>query len=171
VSEEERRRRENPVLMVLTHTELKGWHKTAIRTSVGEYGIGVVFVPLYEEEEATWVPLYEVEDEDEDLPVLKPFDPRTMTGFPVVLTGEGRGSEEELKVKIDIHGEVEDEDEDLPVLKPFDPRTMTGFPVVLTGEGRGSEEELKVKIDIHGDVETKTRAIIEGVRDVVGLKA
>jgi hypothetical protein len=130
VSEEERRRRENPVLMVMTHPELEPWHKIAIRTSVEEYGIGVIFVPLYEEE-VMWVPLYEADDEDEDLSVLKPLDPTTMAGFPIALTGNGK----------------------------------------TDGGGGGLEEEIKVRIDVTGDVEGKTRAVIEGVRDVLGLNA
>lgn len=70
ISESERMRRENPALMVLTHPELEPWHKGAIRKAVGEYGIGVVFVPLYREEE-----------ECEEMPVLQPLDPTRFAGF------------------------------------------------------------------------------------------
>ncbi|TVY62857.1 hypothetical protein LSUE1_G010372, partial [Lachnellula suecica] len=64
-------------LMVLTHPELAPWHKTSIREAVGEYGIGVIFVPLFRENTAP-------DDEDaneEELPVLRPLDPSTMSGF------------------------------------------------------------------------------------------
>ncbi|KAH8881932.1 hypothetical protein GQ53DRAFT_753946 [Thozetella sp. PMI_491] len=78
LSERERLRRANPALMVLTHPELEPWHKLAIRNAVGEYGIGIIFVPLYEEQATD-----EVGGEDqEDLPVLRPLDPKTMTEFP-----------------------------------------------------------------------------------------
>lgn len=66
MSEKERRRRENPALFVTTHPILEPWHKLAIRNAVGDYGIGVIFVPL---------------EGDGELPVLKPLDPRTMTSF------------------------------------------------------------------------------------------
>ena len=56
----------NPALMVLTHPELERWHKVCIKKAVGEYGVGVLFVPLYD---------------DDDFPRLRPLDPRTMTGF------------------------------------------------------------------------------------------
>lgn len=66
LSADEKLRRANPALMVVTHPVLEQWHKDSIRHVVGEYGIGVIFVPL---------------DEDDELPVLKPLDPRTMTSF------------------------------------------------------------------------------------------
>ncbi|KAK6843795.1 hypothetical protein PG987_004655 [Apiospora arundinis] len=75
-----RERRANPALMVLTHPQLEGWHRTAIRESVGEYGVGVVFVPLYRNSSSS-TNEDEEEEEEEDLPVLKPLDPRTMTSF------------------------------------------------------------------------------------------
>ena len=105
LSEEERLRRANPALMVLTHPELETWHKLAIRTAVGDYGIGVIFVPLYAEDED--------EDEEEDLPILQPLDPRTMTSFPVSFgsiakktTGWGN-LDEEMKLHISVNADVE----------------------------------------------------------------
>ena len=56
----------NPALMVLTHPELERWHKVCIKKAVGEYGVGVLFVPLHD---------------DDDFPRLRPLDPRTMTSF------------------------------------------------------------------------------------------
>ncbi len=75
LSEKQRLRRTNPALMVLTHPELESWHKRCIKSAVGEYGIGVVFVPLYDE------PEHEGESA-EHMPVIRPLDPRTMTTFP-----------------------------------------------------------------------------------------
>ncbi|KAK5112842.1 hypothetical protein LTR85_011069 [Meristemomyces frigidus] len=65
-SEHERLRIANPTLLVLTHPVLESWHRDCIRKAVGDYDICVIFVPL---------------DEGEELPVLKPLDPRTMTSF------------------------------------------------------------------------------------------
>ncbi|KAK3395109.1 hypothetical protein B0H63DRAFT_499278 [Podospora didyma] len=105
-SDEEKRRRANPALMVLTHPELEKWHKILIRAAVGEYGIGVIFVPLYSERK--------VKDEEEDLPILKPLDPRTMTSFPVSFGAaaakkmRGWGNlDEEMNLRIDVDADVE----------------------------------------------------------------
>ncbi|KAK7952674.1 uncharacterized protein PG986_008402 [Apiospora aurea] len=103
-----RERRANPALLVLTHPRLEGWHKTAIRESVGEYGIGVVFVPLYRDDE-------EEEEEEEDLPVLKPLDPRTMTSFgsfDQIAAGTsskqaGPSLDEEIVLRVNVEGPVE----------------------------------------------------------------
>ncbi|RYP66004.1 hypothetical protein DL769_006161 [Monosporascus sp. CRB-8-3] len=65
LSEDEKQRKANAALVVVTHPDLENWHKDSIRRAVGEYGIGVIFVPLY----------------DEELPALKPLDPKTMTNF------------------------------------------------------------------------------------------
>ena len=99
LSENEKLRKENPALMTVTHPVLEKWHKDSIRKAVGEYGIGVIFVPLYE---------------DEELPVLKPLDPKTMTSF----TSLGSFStapkttsatlDEETVLRVNIEGKVED---------------------------------------------------------------
>ncbi|KAK2728200.1 hypothetical protein CKAH01_11194 [Colletotrichum kahawae] len=93
-------RRSNPALMVVTHPELDQWHKDSIRKTVEEYGIGVPSVPLYEEEE-------------EDLFILKPLDPREMTSFgsfgsiPYPTAARGcLGEETVLRVNIEV--KVED---------------------------------------------------------------
>ncbi|KAK2048035.1 hypothetical protein LZ31DRAFT_628726 [Colletotrichum somersetense] len=100
-------RRANPALMVVTHPELERWHKDCIRKTVGEYRIGVIFVPLGESED----------DDDEELPVLKPLDPRTMTSFASLGffgasgTGSGRGGggslEEEMVLRVNVDADVE----------------------------------------------------------------
>ncbi|KAI0133482.1 hypothetical protein BJ170DRAFT_678430 [Xylariales sp. AK1849] len=99
MSEQDRLRKANPALMVLTHPELETWHKVAIRKATGEYGIGVIFVPLYV---------------DSDLPVLKPLDPRTMTSFGSLGSignaskpEEGRSEEEEIILRLDVEADVE----------------------------------------------------------------
>jgi hypothetical protein len=74
ISEEERRRKSNPALMVLTHPGLEVWHKDAIRDATGEYGIGIIFVPLFKIDA-------EYDDEEDELPVLRPLDPTTISGF------------------------------------------------------------------------------------------
>lgn len=101
LSEEEKQRKANQALMVVTHPDLEKWHKDCIRKAVGEYGIGVIFVPLGED----------TEDEDEELPILKPLDPRTMTSFgsfgaapkPVART-----LDEEIVLKVNVEANVED---------------------------------------------------------------
>ncbi|KAK5655852.1 hypothetical protein OQA88_5391 [Cercophora sp. LCS_1] len=113
VSEEERKRRANPALMVLTHPELEAWHKLAIRNAVSPYGIGIVFVPLYREEE-----------QEEELPVLRPLDPTTMSSFPVSFErfGAEKGKEKdkgwgtletEMKIVIDVDADVEGRTEEI----------------------------------------------------------
>ncbi|KAF4876507.1 hypothetical protein CGCSCA1_v004402 [Colletotrichum siamense] len=89
-------RKLNPALMVVTHPELEQWHKDSIRKTVEEYGIGVLFVPLYEEEE--------------ELPVLKPLDPRVMTSFgsiPRPKAAHGYLGEETV-LRVDIEAKVEE---------------------------------------------------------------
>ena len=92
-------------MMLLTHPDLESWHKAVIRSAVGDYGIGVIFVPLYRESE-------ESEDE-EDLPILRPLDPRTMTSFPVSFDSFARkprgwgNLDEEMKLQIDVNADVE----------------------------------------------------------------
>ncbi|KAK3312072.1 hypothetical protein B0H66DRAFT_570010 [Apodospora peruviana] len=99
LSEEERLRRANPALMVLTHPALEQWHRLAIRNSIKEYGIGVIFVPLDED------------GDDEDLPVLQPLDPRTMTSFPLSFgdrkTKRSGDLDTEMMVSVDLDGDVE----------------------------------------------------------------
>ncbi|KAH8593586.1 hypothetical protein B0O99DRAFT_626631 [Bisporella sp. PMI_857] len=101
VSETERLRKANPALLVLTHPELEKWHKTVIRQSVGEYGIGVIFVPLYE---------------DGDLPVLKPLDPRAMTSFgsfDALKKSLGGSLDEETVLTVDVDANVEEVTEEI----------------------------------------------------------
>ncbi|KAK8124489.1 uncharacterized protein PG998_000248 [Apiospora kogelbergensis] len=106
-----RERRANPALLVLTHPQLEGWHKAAIRESVGEYGIRVVFVPLYRDAGDT---NEDEEEEEEDLPVLKPLDPRTMTSFgsfgqsAAPRKPAGPRLDEEFVLKVDVEKQIED---------------------------------------------------------------
>lgn len=98
-SEDERLSRANPALMVLTHPGLENWHKECIRKTVGDYDIGVIFVSL---------------DEDEELPVLKPLNPRTMTSFGSLGTfGTARRVvrqtwDEEMVLRVNVDANVED---------------------------------------------------------------
>ncbi|KAK2007119.1 hypothetical protein LZ32DRAFT_610598 [Colletotrichum eremochloae] len=105
--DDERLRRANPALMVVTHPRLDRWHKDCIRKTVGEYKIGVVFVPLDEVE-------------DDELPVLKPLDPRTMTSFASLgpfgasrTGGGGRFLEEEIVLRVNVDANVENITEEI----------------------------------------------------------
>lgn len=112
-AEEEKKRKENPALLVLTHPEMEQWHKDIIREGVREYGIGVLFVPLFENEV----------DEEEELPVLQPLSRESTSQFQsfdqmrsAVRVGErleyGYGKsgtlDEEMLLSINVHGTVED---------------------------------------------------------------
>ena len=103
-SKEEKLRKANPALMTVTHPELEKWHKDCIRKAVGEYGIGVIFVPLYEDE-----------DEDEELPILKPLDPKTITSFSSLGSSFGTAQkaagvtlDEEIVLRVNVEAKVED---------------------------------------------------------------
>lgn len=102
-SEQEKAKRANKALMVVTHPELEGWHKEAIRKVVGEYSIGVIFVPLGGDVE------------EEELPVLKPLDPRTMISFGEFGTLKKRAKtlDEEIVVRVNMQGNVEEIIEDI----------------------------------------------------------
>ena len=100
LSEDERLCKANSALMVVTHPDLETWHKDAIRKAVGEYGIGVIYVPLYE---------------DEELPVLKPLDSSTMTSFAALgsfsaarKAAAGATLDEEIVLTVDVEAKVED---------------------------------------------------------------
>lgn len=104
LSEDEKLRKANPALMIVTHPELENWHKDSIRKAVGEYAIGVIFVPLYE---------------DEELPVLKPLDPKTMTSFAslgsfgTAQKAVGATLDEEIVLRVNVEAKVEDLIEDI----------------------------------------------------------
>lgn len=108
ISDKEKLRQENHALMVLTHPNLEKWHKDSIRNAVGEYGIGIILVPLGEDN-----------DGDEELPVLKPLDPRTMTSFAAMGSfGAAKKVQvptldEEIVLKVNGKGNVEDIIEDI----------------------------------------------------------
>ncbi|KAF8849970.1 hypothetical protein BDZ45DRAFT_718023 [Acephala macrosclerotiorum] len=100
LSEKEKLRKENPALVVVTHPELEKWQRDCVRKAVGEYGIGVIFVPLCE---------------DSEPPVLKVLDPRTMTSFGSLGTlgafarqkATGPSLEEEIVLRVNIEANVE----------------------------------------------------------------
>jgi len=105
LTETNRLRKENRALMVVTHPTLEQWHRDSIRKAVGEYGIGIVFVPL------------EGTDSDE-LPVLKPLDPRTMASFPSLGSSSSamRAAptlEDEIVLKVNVEAKIEDLAEDI----------------------------------------------------------
>lgn len=104
ISEDEKLRKANPALMVLTHPDLEKWHKDCIRKAVGEYAIGVIFVPL---------------SEDKELPILKPLDPKTMSSF-ASLGSFGAAQRaasatlgEEIVLRVDVEANIEDIIEDI----------------------------------------------------------
>jgi hypothetical protein len=76
---EEILRKMNPALMVLTHPELEPWHKHAIRQAIGEYGIGIIFVPLYKNDAKQEND--EEKEKEEKLPLLLPLDRGTVSRF------------------------------------------------------------------------------------------
>ena len=117
------RGRVNPALMVLTHPEIEAWHRECIREATVEYGIGVVFVPLFR----TNVEQYgRAKREEEGLAVLKPLGPGMVGRFAsfdalkgdaggtgdVKEAGYGRGKvgslEEEMVLEVDVSGNVEE---------------------------------------------------------------
>ena len=137
ISEEERRRKLNPALMVLTHPELEAWHKDAICKATGEYGIGTIFVPLFK---------IDAEHDDElekkgkdELPVLRPLDPSTLsefTSFDAVRAAAG-GVDGGKKLK---YGK---------------------------GKEGNLEEERVLEVDVGGSVEEIIEEVVRGVRDVM----
>ncbi|KAM7194038.1 hypothetical protein V8F20_008134 [Naviculisporaceae sp. PSN 640] len=115
LSDQDRLRRDNPVLMVLTHAQLEKWHKQAIRNAIKGYGIAVVFVPLDEEEEDVENQCDDHHDEhddmqDQNMPILRPLNPKTMTSFgDIVMQPEvsrRRWEDVELQVEVDVHADV-----------------------------------------------------------------
>ncbi|KAK1072536.1 hypothetical protein LTR12_014330 [Friedmanniomyces endolithicus] len=102
--EEARLRKANPVLMVVTHPDLHSWHRTCIRMAVGEYGIGVIFIPL---------------DHHAEPPVLRMLDPQTMTSFTslsdfaAARKAAQRDWSEEIVLSVDIEATVSDISEEI----------------------------------------------------------
>jgi hypothetical protein len=117
---DERSKKENPALMVLTHPDLEQWYKDAIRDAIGEYGIGVLFVPLFKNDAGGSEILHE-EEEEEELPVLRPLNLSMISGFTsfdalratsgVSEAKYGKGKErnldEEMVLEVDIGGNLE----------------------------------------------------------------
>jgi hypothetical protein len=109
ISEVERRRRENPALMVLTHPDLEPWHKLALRKAVGDYGIGIIFSPLEDYGE----------ESDDDLPILRPLDPRTMSSFPASFDHLDTSRriepslDREMNITIDLDADIDSKTEEI----------------------------------------------------------
>lgn len=109
LSEDEKLRKANPALVVVTHPCLEKWHRQSIRNAVGEYGIGVIFVPLYERDR----------EEEDELPILRPLDPMTMTSFGsfgafgAARKQVNRAWEEEIVLEVDEKAKIEDLVEDI----------------------------------------------------------
>lgn len=137
VSEEGRGRKLNPALMVLTHPELEPWHKDAIREATGEYDIGVIFVPLFKSEAEQDDGLEE--EEEDELPVLRPLDARMISGFTSfdALRAAAGGGDGGRRLKY--------------------------------GNGREGnlEEEIVLEVDVGGSVEEIIEEVVMGVRDVM----
>ena len=136
-SEEEKRRKGNPALMVLTHPELEAWHKDAIREVTGEYGIRIIFVPLFRSNA-------EHDDEleergSEELPVLRPLDPRMTSGFTSfdALRAAAGGVDDGKHLK---YGK---------------------------GKKGNLEEEIMLEVDVRGSVEDIIDEVVRGVRDIM----
>ncbi|KAI9736044.1 MAG: hypothetical protein M1818_006220 [Claussenomyces sp. TS43310] len=141
ISEEERRQRSNPALMVLTHPELEAWHKAAIRQATGEYGIGIIFVPLFQTgaERDDKLEEEEEEEEEDELPVLRPLDPRTIsefTSFDALRAAAGG---------------------------------VDGGKHLKYGKGKEGhlDEEMVLEVDVGGNVEEIIEEVVRGVRDVM----
>lgn len=139
VSEEERRRASNPALMVLTHPELEAWHKDAIREATGEYRIGIIFVPLFKIGTEHDDELEEEEEESEELPILKPLDPRRVSEF---------ASFDALRAAA---GSVD------------------GGKKPKYGKGKEGNlgEDMVLEVDVGGSVEVIIEEIVNGVRNVI----
>ncbi|KAI9830342.1 MAG: hypothetical protein M1819_005723 [Sarea resinae] len=139
VTEEERRRKSNPALMVLTHPELEAWHKDAIGKATGEYGIGIIFVPLFKID-AEHADSSEQNGEDE-LPVLRPLDPRTISAFTSfdALRAAAGGVDGGAKLK---YGK---------------------------GKKGNLEEEMVLEVDVGGSVEDIIEEVVRGVGDVMDV--
>ena len=137
IPEEERRRKSNPALMVLTHPELEVWHKDAIRKATGEYGIGIIFVPLFKIDPEHDDKL-EKEGKDE-LPVLRTLDPRTVSEFTSfeALRAAAGGTDSGKKSR---YGK---------------------------GKEGNLEEEMVLEVFVGGSVEEIIKEVVGGVRDVM----
>lgn len=137
ISEEEMRRKLNPALMILTHPELEAWHRDAIRGAIGEYGIGIIFVPLFEDD-AEYDKGLERKGNDE-LPVLRPLGPSTMSEFTSfdALRAAAGGVDGGKNLK---YGK---------------------------GKEANLEEEMVLEVDVGGSVKQIIEEVVRGVRDVM----
>ena len=123
--------------MVLTHPELEAWYKDAIRKVTGEYGIGIIFVPLFKID-AEHDDVLE-ESKLDELPVLRPLDPRTVSGFTSfdALRAAAGGVDGGKKSK---YGK---------------------------GKEGNLEEEMVLEVDVRGGIEEIIEEVVRGVKDVM----
>ncbi|SPO01887.1 uncharacterized protein DNG_04560 [Cephalotrichum gorgonifer] len=154
LSEDERLRKENPALLVVTHPLLEKWHRDAIRTGVGEYGIGVIFVPLHE-------------DIDREIRILN-----SLGCFATVPKLDRGTLDEEMELSADAEAKLDD-DEELPVLKPLDPTNMSSFgppgSSAFTQKATSATlgEEIELKLNVEARVEDLTEDIVGRVRGIM----
>jgi hypothetical protein len=83
---------DNRLVLVITHPKLDTWHKRCIQSTLDDYGIGVIFVPL---------------DKDNELPVLKPLDPRTITSLDQS-SQVHRRDDSTITLRVEAGGKVEE---------------------------------------------------------------
>lgn len=82
-----------PILMVITHPELDHWHKSCIHNTLDDYGIGVIFVPL---------------NEDDRLPVPDTPDPKTITSFDQLGSFGRQHDQGTIVLRVDVDDKVEE---------------------------------------------------------------
>jgi len=125
--------------MVLTHPDVEEWHRDAIREATGEYGIGIIFVPLFKTD--TDQGEKEEDEEEEDLPILRPFDPTTISGFTSfdAFRAAASGVDSERKLK---YGQ---------------------------GKKGNLEEEMVLNIDVGGNIENIIEEVLKGVQNVMSI--
>lgn len=123
--------------MVLTHPELEAWHKDTIRKAVGDYGIGIIFVPLFKTD-AEHDDELEEEGKDE-LPVLRPLDPRMISEFTNFDAFRAAAGSVDGGKKLK-YGK---------------------------GKKGNLEEEMVLEVDVGGSVEEIIEEVVSGVRDVM----
>lgn len=105
VSELAKLRQKNPILMVLAHPDLEKWNISAIRKSLSDFRIGVILVPLDQEQDE--------DEEDDDPPLLQPLDPARLTSFSasfaaMTLPSVKRNTlDQEIKINVETTADVE----------------------------------------------------------------
>jgi hypothetical protein len=133
ISGAERSRKSNTALMVLTHPNLEAWHKDAIRQATRDYGIGTIFVHFGNTDAED-----DEEKQEEELPVLRPLDPRTISGFASFDTLRAAAA--------DVGGETN----------------------LKYGKGKkGNVDEMVLTVNVRGSVVEVAEEIVSEVRDIM----